>query len=103
MTEESNLAQQLDNKNKFSEEELNELKEIQDEYYKIQTQFGQLSVAKIRLDEQLEKLHKTEDENIQSFKDIQEKERNFLDGITEKYAEGTLNPETGEFTPNKSN
>jgi|TARA_B100000073_G_scaffold277925_1_gene238215 predicted nuclease with TOPRIM domain len=101
MTEESNLAQQLDNKNKFSEEELNELKEIQDEYYKIQTQFGQLSVAKIRLDEQLEKLHKTEDENIQSFKDIQEKERNFLDGITEKYGEGTLNPETGEFTPNK--
>tara|TARA_B100000287_G_scaffold33210_1_gene30833 strand:- start:645 stop:950 length:306 start_codon:yes stop_codon:yes gene_type:complete len=101
MTEESNLAQQLDNKNKFSEEELNELKEIQDEYYKIQTQFGQLSVAKIRLDEQLEKLHKTEDENIQSFKDIQEKERNFLDGITKKYGEGTLNPETGEFTPNK--
>ena len=102
MTEESNLAQQLDNKNKFSEEELNELKEIQDEYYKIQTQFGQLSVAKIRLDEQLEKLHKTEDENIQSFKDIQEKERNFLDGITEKYGEGTLNPESGVFTPNKS-
>ena len=31
-----------------------------------------------------------------------EKEKKFLDGITEKYGQGTLNPETGEFTPNKS-
>ena len=34
--------------------------------------------------------------------DKQEKERNFLEDITKKYGEGSLNPETGVFTSNKS-
>ena len=38
----------------------------------------------------------------QTTEDSLEKEKKFLDGITEKYGQGTLNPETGEFTPNKS-
>ena len=37
-----------------------------------------------------------------SFTEIQENERKFLDEITKKYGQGTLNPETGEFVPNKS-
>tara|TARA_R110000824_G_scaffold32349_1_gene104501 strand:+ start:963 stop:1274 length:312 start_codon:yes stop_codon:yes gene_type:complete len=98
----SNLASQLKDKTQFSEEELKEVQEIRDEYYKIQNQFGQLSVAQLRLEEELENLNKSEEENIKSFKDIQEKEREFLEGITKKYGEGTLNPETGVFTPNKS-
>jgi len=28
-------------------------------------------------------------------------EKQFLDEITKKYGEGSLNPENGEFTPNK--
>ena len=35
-------------------------------------------------------------------KKIQDEEQKFLEGITEKYGEGTLSPETGVFTPNKS-
>jgi len=31
-------------------------------------------------------------------KDIQSKEKTFLDKITKKYGQGTLNPETGVFT-----
>ena len=52
-------------------------------------------MAQIRLDEQEIELEET-------LKNIQSKEKKFLDGITEKYGEGTLNPETGEFKPNKS-
>ena len=33
---------------------------------------------------------------------LKEEERTFLSGITKKYGQGTLNPETGVFTPNKS-
>jgi len=39
---------------------------------------------------------------INNFGKIQEDEQKFLDGITKKYGQGTLNPETGVFTPNKS-
>ena len=80
---------------KFTEEELKQVQNIQSKYTDIQNQFGQLKMAQIRLDEQEIELEET-------LKNIQSKEKKFLDGITEKYGEGTLNPETGEFKPNKS-
>ena len=47
------------------------------------------------LEEQEENLNK-------NFFDTQESEIKFLEGITEKYGQGSLNPKTGVFTPNKS-
>ena len=106
MPEESKLAEKLEEKQsekKFTDEELKTIKEIQEEYLKIQTQFGRLRVAKIRLKEQMEVLDKSSDNSEENFKNLQEKEREFLKEITKKYGEGTLNPETGQFTQNKSN
>ena len=79
---------------KFTEEELKQVQDIQQSYANVQNQFGQLKMAQIRLDEQ-------EVELEESLKSIQDDEKKFLDGITKKYGEGTLNPETGVFTPNK--
>ena len=80
---------------KFTEEELTQVQNIQKSYATVQNQFGQLKMAQIRLDEQ-------EVELEESLKSIQNEEKKFLDGITEKYGQGSLNPETGVFTPNKS-
>ena len=80
---------------KFTEEEMNQVKSFQQNYMNIQNQFGQLKMAQIRLDEQ-------EIDLENSLKSIQEEEKKFLEGITEKYGEGSLNSETGVFTPNKS-
>ena len=80
---------------KFTEEELKQVQNIQASYQNIQNQFGQLKMAQIRLDEQ-------EIELENSLKSLQEKESKFLDGITDKYGQGSLNPKTGVFTPNKS-
>ena len=82
---------------KFTEEELKNVQEIQQTYANIQNQFGQLKLAQIRLDEQEVDLE-------EALKNIQSEEKKFLDGITDKYGQGTLNPETGVFTPaeNKS-
>ena len=77
---------------KFTEEELTQVQNIQRSYTSLQTQFGQLQLAKIRLDEQ-------EVELEDSLKQIQSEEKKFLDGITDKYGQGTLNPDTGVFTP----
>jgi|TARA_R100000030_G_scaffold51275_1_gene38634 lipid II:glycine glycyltransferase (peptidoglycan interpeptide bridge formation enzyme) len=96
MTEDSNLAKKLEEKNKFTEDELKQVQTIQQSYANVQNQFGQLKLAQIRLDEQ-------EVELEDALKQIQSEEKKFLDEITKKYGEGTLNPETGEFTPNKSN
>ena len=77
---------------KFTEEELTQVQNIQTSYQNVQVQFGQLKLAKIRLDEQ-------EVELKDALKQIQSEEKKFLNGITDKYGQGTLNPETGVFTP----
>ena len=87
---------------KFTEEELKTVEKVQKEYIDVQNQFGQISVSRLRIEEQLTKIDDSEVEIREKFLQIQEEERNFLKDITEKYGEGTLNPETGVFTPNKS-
>ena len=86
---------------KFTEEEIKQVKEIQDSYLKIQTDFGQTTIARIRLEEQLENLINVEDTARKNLSEIQTKEQDFLKEITKKYGEGSLNPETGVFTSNK--
>ena len=80
---------------KFTEEELAQVQNIQKSYATVQNQFGQLKMAQIRLDNQ-------EVELEDALKSIQDEEKKFLDGITEKYGQGSLNPETGVFTPTEN-
>ena len=80
---------------KFTEEELKQVQNIQVSYQNVQNQFGQLKLAQIRLDEQEVQLE-------DALKQVQSEEKKFLDGITDKYGQGTLNPETGVFTPTAS-
>jgi len=77
---------------KFTEEEIKQVQTIQASYQNVQIQFGQLKLNQIRLDEQ-------EVELEDALKQIQSEEKKFLDGITDKYGQGTLNPDTGVFTP----
>tara|TARA_R100001377_G_scaffold67732_1_gene43031 strand:+ start:575 stop:886 length:312 start_codon:yes stop_codon:yes gene_type:complete len=100
--EESNLVKKLENATKFSEEELKEVTKLREEYFKIQDQFGLLSISKIRLNEQLEQMDEHENSVHKQFKENQINEKKFLDEVTKKYGEGTLNPETGVFTKNNS-
>ena len=80
---------------KFTEEELTQVQNIQKSYQNVQSQFGQLKLAQIRLDNQEVDLE-------EALKSIQSEEKKFLDGITDKYGQGTLNPETGVFTPTEN-
>ena len=80
---------------KFTEEELKQVQNIQASYSNIQNQFGQLKMAQIRLDNQ-------EVELEEALKNIQSEEKKFLDGITDKYGQGTLNQDTGVFTPTET-
>ena len=84
---------------KFTEEEMNQIKELQKGYVNLQNALGQLSVSRIRLEQQLNDLD-TAEENIKSqFTENQTKESNFVDGINKKYGDGNLDINTGVFTP----
>ena len=87
---------------KFTEDELKQVQDIQNSYTDITNNFGQISLTKIRLEQQMESLNTKYAELVKNLTDEQEKEQTFLDGITEKYGRGTLNPETGVFTPTEN-
>ena len=87
---------------KFTEEEVKQIKNIQDNYAKIQSEFGQIGLSKIRLNQQFDEIDTFELKLSDEFKQVQETEKNLLEKITKKYGDGSLDPETGVFTPNKS-
>ena len=87
---------------KFTEDEMKTIQSIQDSYFEVQTDFGKLNLAKIKLEQQFGDLDVADDDLTKKFIDIQEEEKKFLNDITKKYGEGSLNPETGVFTSNKS-
>ena len=91
----------MDNK-QFTEEELKSLKELQDGYLKVQAKFGQIAIAKLTLQRQADELGKTEDGVRTEFTDLQKKEQQLVDQLTEKYGQGTLDPKSGVFTPQTS-
>ena len=88
---------------KFTDDELKQIQKYSKSLMqKLPVNWDKLSIAKIRLQEQELSLAKEDDKINEKFGKIQKDEQKFLDEITKKYGQGTLNPETGVFTPNKS-
>ena len=77
---------------KFTEEELTTLKSIQAKSQNATFQFGQLYLSKIRLEEQATILKN-------QIKELGQEEAQFAQQLTNKYGKGSIDIETGEFTP----
>ena len=84
---------------KFTEEELQGLQSLQTGYQEKQTLLGQLSVQRILLDQQSDALEARRSEVEQEYEAVQQQERDLVAQLNEKYGPGSLNPETGVFTP----
>ena len=102
VTEESNLAKKVEEKaseTKFSDEELQSLRELQEGYQEKQAQFGQLKVQKLLIQQQLDALERTEAQFESDYSNLQTKEQDIVKQLNEKYGPGNLDPQTGVFTP----
>ena len=82
---------------KFTEEELNELKDIQQTYINIQVKLGQVGMSRIKLEQQLSSIDDTKISLREDFNKTTKEEQEFLDKVRKKYGDGELNPETGVF------
>ena len=85
---------------KFTEDELKSLQDLQETYGKVQADFGALKVRRLVLEQQLEELDNADEAVHKAYTDNQETERKLVEELNEKYGPGSLNPETGVFTPN---
>ena len=86
---------------KFTEDEMKKIKEFQESYVTIQQNLGQISIAELRLNQQLKSLNESEVELKNKFVEVQQDEKSFIEEITKKYGNGTLDPNSGTFIPNK--
>ena len=87
---------------KFSQEEMDKIKEIQSSYVGVQQAFGQLEVNRIRLEQQLDATQQASADLRTKFSEVQGEEQKFIEELNKKYGDGALNLESGTFTPNKS-
>ena len=87
---------------KFTDDELKSLQELQNNYQEKQTLLGQLAVQKILLDQQMDALETRKTEVEQEYEGVQQQERDLVKTLNEKYGPGSLNPETGVFTPTEN-
>ena len=101
MAEETKLKSQMSDGEavKFSDDELQALQELQNTYAGISTQFGQLKVSKMNLMRQMDSLEQSEETLENAWEDNRKKESELVQSLTEKYGPGSLNPQTGEYTP----
>jgi len=75
----------------LTQEELNVLKSIREEYSNLIVNLGQVEVDMVNLLEYKENLKQT-------LKNIKQKETSEVDKIRKKYGDGNINLETGEFS-----
>ena len=77
---------------KFTDDELKSIEELRTEYVNITNRFGQIALTRYNVEKQ-------EEQAEVDFEQIRAKEQKVLNDITEKYGPGTLDPNTGVFTP----
>ena len=85
---------------KFTQQELDTLKNIQLSFQENIMSFGQLYLDKMTLDEKIKELSRVELDLRSKYEKIQKDEDEWLNSITTKYGEGSLNLKDGTFIPN---
>lgn len=85
---------------KFTEQELQSIRDIQEEYSTMGIQLIQLKLARKTSQEYLTALQQEEERIETTIQEINEKEKALTDALNEKYGVGSLDMTTGEFTPN---
>ena len=84
---------------KFSDDEMKQINELQQNYQNATATLGRLSVQELILSQQLENID-NERENVKTaYSELQKKEQTLVQTLNDKYGAGTLDIVSGEFTP----
>lgn len=84
----------MENVTTISQEELAKITELQEQYAEITAKLGQVHIEQLNL-----KIYQTSLET--AYQNLKEQENTLAQELNAKYGDGSLNLQTGEFTPNK--
>jgi len=84
---------------KLEEAELKEIQELRQNYQQIMFQLGQAELQLNDLKSVIADLEKTKTDLFSKYASLKQDEQNKLNALNKKYGIGTLNLETGIFSP----
>lgn len=89
------MAEQI----KFTDEEVQSINSIREGVNEV---FSQLGQVKIERDKKLKELENLENKLIERYGELTKQEQELFNTLNEKYGDGNYDPQTGIFTPVKS-
>lgn len=84
---------------KFSDDEINEVRFLQNKFQDKLIKFGQIQLEIIELEDRLLMLKNEQNRLKTEYLSLQKTEQELMDKLTNKYGEGSLNLKEGTFTP----
>ena len=84
---------------KFTQEELKKVQELRDRMSKLVANFGELKLEQILHEQKSKKLEQLEETFNKEYASIQTTELELVKEFNEKYGRGTLDLESGTFSP----
>lgn len=86
---------------KFTDDEINEIRFLQNKFQDKLIKFGQIQLEIIELEDRLTALKNEQLRLKNDYLSLQKTEQELMDKLTNKYGEGSLNLKEGTFTPSK--
>ena len=100
---ESKLVEKLnENQKKVEQKDIEQINSLRDNYKTQTVKIGQLNVERILMNQAVERLNEAIVHEEKAYIDLQEKERQLVKELQEKYGIGQLNLDSGTFTAVKS-
>ena len=81
------------------EEEIKEIKSLQETYQGIALQLGQIALQRSQLNRELDNIESNEQKLHVAYDVARESEQKIVKTMTDKYGIGNLDVESGKFTP----
>jgi chromosome segregation ATPase len=83
---------------KITDEELQQVKELRQNFNLVTFEFGELSLTRNLLHKELAKLDEDIENYVSTYKTLQDKEKSLLETLQTTYPDQTVNFETGELS-----
>lgn len=84
---------------KLADEEISSVKGLRDEIIKVISDVGQMKLTHDMLEEDLKLVKERLSEQANKYKELLGREKEIIDSLMKKYGIGSLDIETGVFTP----
>ena len=92
----------MNNVIKFTNEEMDSIRKLQQAYQEKVIVFGQLNIERMAIERSIKELNEAENKLREEYLQLQTDETKLLSDLSSKYGDGNLSLKDGTFTPKNS-